>query len=461
MASFAIADGDIQAALLPEAIETVFAYPLSEEVGQTAAGSEILNALESHNGSSPTAIYVHVPFCLHLCEFCGFVKSQYEASSSLQDYVEEVVLELELIHRHLSSPPKIDAIYFGGGTPSLLAPKDVGRILECVSRLFDVAADAELSFEGEALTLLKTGYLDEIARLGFQRLSFGVQTLDPGYRELLNLKPTNSQLKTVLEKSHSRFSEITFDMIYGFPGTTKNFIDQDFSKAAKLASGIADAIEVFRFEIVDASPRFLLSSSSAGLPPRTPQELEEFDEVAFGSLENCGFRRAGFSMACGPEAHVTNKYGDLYYGYGNGQVLGVGRGAQSFFNGVMWGNNLSAAHHVTSISEERFPSTEASAFVENERELVMWPKRGWVPKSLIEGVSDQDTQEKIQNLLSHNIIFDADQTYRVSESNQKLVPRIINFLLPKKQAGLAFSTTKQRMRGIRTNAERTYMRRGK
>lgn len=459
MASCAIADSDTNAALLPEVIETVFAYPLSEEVGQTAANVEILSALESHNGISPTAIYVHVPFCLHLCEFCGFVKSQYDASSSLHDYVEEVVLELELLRRHLSASPRIDAIYFGGGTPSLLSPQHVGRILESVSRLFDIPAGAELSFEGEALTLLKTGYLDEIALLGFQRLSFGVQTLDPGYRELLNLKPTSSQLKAVLEKSRQRFSEITFDMIYGFPGTTENFIDQDFARAAKLASGFADAIEVFRFEIVDASPRFVLGSSSAGLAPRTPQELEEFDAIAFASLENSGFRRTDFSMACVSESNVANKYGDLYYGYGNGQVLGVGRGAQSFFNGIMWGNNLSAAHHARSIREERFPSSEASAFVDHERELVMWPKRGWVPKALIDDVADREFQEKIQTLLSSNILFDADRTYRVSDGSLKLVPRLINYLLPERQAGLALSTTEQRMRGIRTNAERTYMRR--
>src|SRR5512132_3851297 len=130
-----------------------------------------------------TGIYIHVPFCRSRCSYCDFATGIYE-SSAAERYTRAVDKEI-LAWREIESPGEIDTIYFGGGTPSLLSPSQVGSLLKAVRNRFQIKRDTvEVTMEMNPGTVTP-GILKEYRRLGVNRASFGAQTFDD--RELARL----------------------------------------------------------------------------------------------------------------------------------------------------------------------------------------------------------------------------------------------------------------------------------
>ena len=123
----------------------------------------------------PAGIYIHIPFCRARCSYCDFATGAYE-SAQAEAYVRAVASEIAAFQ---STEDALDAdtIYFGGGTPSLLTPAQVGTILEAVRKRFRVATDAEVTMEMNPGTLTLEG-LNAFRALGVNRASFGAQTFD-------------------------------------------------------------------------------------------------------------------------------------------------------------------------------------------------------------------------------------------------------------------------------------------
>src|SRR6185503_8090337 len=172
----------------------------------------------------PAGIYLHIPFCRSRCSYCDFATGMYE-SDLAEGYVRALVREIER-WIEVQSPRPVDTVFFGGGTPSLLAPAQLARILKAVRDRFDIRDDAEITLElnpgdgGEsAAARLET--ILEFRRLGINRASFGAQTFDD--RELKQLGRTHSADDITSTFNHLReagFENINFDLIAGLPGQT-------------------------------------------------------------------------------------------------------------------------------------------------------------------------------------------------------------------------------------------------
>jgi oxygen-independent coproporphyrinogen-3 oxidase len=118
----------------------------------------------------PLGLYVHIPFCSAICNYCNFNRGLYD--EALKDrYVGALLHEIG----HQADGAPADTIFFGGGTPSLLEPAEIGRLIEACRRAFDVAPDAEITLEAnpETVTLER---LEGFLEAGVNRLSFGVQS---------------------------------------------------------------------------------------------------------------------------------------------------------------------------------------------------------------------------------------------------------------------------------------------
>ena len=126
------------------------------------------------------SFYVHIPYCVKRCGYCDFntyTPSELQDGATLElvsnDYIDAVLRELE------SAPTsKVPTIFFGGGTPSLLPPSDLGRVIAAIRNRFDLAADAEITLEAnpDSVTAEK---LAEYLAVGFNRISFGMQSAKP------------------------------------------------------------------------------------------------------------------------------------------------------------------------------------------------------------------------------------------------------------------------------------------
>jgi coproporphyrinogen III oxidase-like Fe-S oxidoreductase len=133
--------------------------------------------------SGELSFYVHIPYCSRRCGYCDFntyTPSELREGGTLEtvsgDYIDAVLREIEIAHA--AAPGKVPTIFFGGGTPSLLPARDLGRVITTIKERFDVAKDCEITLEANPDTV-DEARLAELLEAGFNRISLGMQSAVP------------------------------------------------------------------------------------------------------------------------------------------------------------------------------------------------------------------------------------------------------------------------------------------
>lgn len=172
----------------------------------------------------PLGIYIHVPFCTTRCGYCDF--NTYTASelgpepgASRAGYIEAAIQELDLAARVLGSQaPPISTIFVGGGTPTVLPPDELGRLVAAVRDRFGLVEDAEVTTESNPESV-DAAALDRLRELGFNRISFGMQSVVPHVLATLDrMHSPGRPQQAVAEARKAGFANINLDLIYGTPG---------------------------------------------------------------------------------------------------------------------------------------------------------------------------------------------------------------------------------------------------
>lgn len=176
-------------------------------------------------------IYIHVPFCKKKCLYCDFYSLG--ASEKTQQYHLFIEKELTLRKRFIPNE-RIDTIYFGGGTPSLLAASQVNHILNCISKTFDVSADAEITIEvnpDDVTADLMKAYRN----IGVNRVSIGIQSLTDDELKFMGRRHNADDAEKSVEISiNNGFDNISIDLIYGIPNSTIESWEYSLKKAFSL-----------------------------------------------------------------------------------------------------------------------------------------------------------------------------------------------------------------------------------
>ncbi|MCA9543844.1 MAG: oxygen-independent coproporphyrinogen III oxidase [Myxococcales bacterium] len=193
---------------------------------------------------APLSVYMHVPFCEKLCHYCGCNVIVAKNRAKADPYLDAMRTEIELVARHLGGRRQVSQVHWGGGTPTFL---DIARIEQLWGHLrahFDLTEDAEVSVEINPVTT-SLAQLEALRRLGFNRISLGVQDLDPRVQEAIGRHQTVEQTVEALEFSRGLgFKSVNFDLIYGLP-------HQDIHTWAETLDGVIqlqpDRIAVYSF----------------------------------------------------------------------------------------------------------------------------------------------------------------------------------------------------------------------
>lgn len=161
-------------------------------------------------------IYIHVPFCHRKCTYCAFYsKPVVSGRWPVVSYVDALLAEMEDRRNEQAHP--IRTVYFGGGTPSILPIEQLARIVEGLHSHFDLSNLEEMTIEANPEDL-SPEYLSEIRKMGFNRLSIGIQSLDDDMLRLLNRRHTAQQAIEAVENANAAgFDNISVDFIYGLP----------------------------------------------------------------------------------------------------------------------------------------------------------------------------------------------------------------------------------------------------
>lgn len=167
-------------------------------------------------------IYVHIPFCKQICNYCDFYKVG--NLSKVDRFIEALLREIKIKKCLLNET--VNTVYFGGGTPSLLKPDELMRIIESLKRNFTISDDAEFTIELNPEDS-SADYYNSIKGIGFNRLSIGIQSFSDNISEFLNRRHNSATtFKSIDLALLSGFKNISIDLIYGIPGQSiSNFID--------------------------------------------------------------------------------------------------------------------------------------------------------------------------------------------------------------------------------------------
>jgi len=257
-------------------------------------------------------LYIHIPFCSSRCSYCDFATGIYQ-SELAERYVRALVAEIE------TSPyadARVDTIYFGGGTPSLLDPSQLEPILGAARDRFDLAEAAEITLEinpGSA-TLER---LRAFRELGINRASFGAQTFDD--RELAKLGRSHTASdarRTFHDLRAAGFANVSFDLIAGLPGQTLAGWERNVDEALELRP---EHLSFYLLEVHSGTP--LAQHIERGVQPKPDEDLAAvMYEMMLERAAVAGYEHYEISNLCLPgfESRHNTKYwtGEPYFGFG-------------------------------------------------------------------------------------------------------------------------------------------------
>jgi oxygen-independent coproporphyrinogen III oxidase len=195
----------------------------------------------------PLSLYVHLPFCEARCSFCGCHVVVARRRSVADGYLDRVIAEADLVAEQLGERRLLTQYHWGGGTPTSYTPADLTRLHMALLERFEVAGDAEVAIEVDP-RVTTPEHLEVLRGLGFNRVSLGVQDLDPTVQQLIGRNQTWSETAELHgAASELGFASINHDLIYGLPGQTPASFSATLERVLELRP---DRVAVYSFAYV-------------------------------------------------------------------------------------------------------------------------------------------------------------------------------------------------------------------
>jgi oxygen-independent coproporphyrinogen-3 oxidase len=325
-------------------------------------------------GRRPFGVYVHVPFCVTRCGYCDF--NTYTDLGGLQgSYAETAVREIRLAGRVLGdAAPPVDTVFVGGGTPTVLAPDDLGAILRAIDDELGLAPGAEVTTEANPDSV-DADSLKRLRDVGFNRVSFGMQSAVPHVLSVLDRTHTPGRPEAAVQEARAAgFEQISLDLIYGTPGES----DADWSASLDAAVG-AQPTHVSAYAlIVEDGTRLARQVARGELPAPDDDVLADRYLVADERLAHLGWYEVSNWGA--PCRH------NVGYWTG-GDWWGIGPGAHSHVGGVRWWNVKHPASYAARLQAGASPGAGRELLSDEDRRveriLLEVRLRSGVPLSLL------------------------------------------------------------------------------
>jgi oxygen-independent coproporphyrinogen-3 oxidase len=320
-------------------------------------------------------LYLHIPFCLRRCGYCDFFSTEGKRRL-IPAYVRALVRELEIIGG-AGERPAVDSVFFGGGTPSLLDPRQAARILETIRRAFRLAPDAEITLEANPGTLDRI-QLVSYRKAGINRLSLGFQSMeDADLRMLGRIHSTADAQRTFADARRAGWTNISLDLIFGLPRQTVAAWERTIGGVLALAP---EHLSLYSLTL-ERGTALARAVRCGGLPAPDEDLAAEMYELAEEKLAAGGYRHYEISnwardRAAGEESPVGQERNVRMAGFPGYACrhnlrywltlpyLGLGAGAHGCAAGRRYANIRSVEKYIQRMREDRrrhFPLSPAAA----------------------------------------------------------------------------------------------------
>ncbi|NPV72807.1 MAG: radical SAM family heme chaperone HemW [Pelotomaculum sp.] len=298
-------------------------------------------------------LYVHVPFCVKKCLYCGFVSFRLDREAAGL-YLNALLREIELYGAALcGSEKEVSSLFIGGGTPTCLPGDGLIKILQALKVHFRLLPECEVTVEANPGTVTLGG-LSVLREAGVNRLSLGVQSFQDRLLKVLGRAHGSGEAeKAVRLARQAGFANLNLDFIFGIPGQTAAEWLETLEKAVELAP---EHIAVYGLQLEEGTP-LERAVAGGGLEP-CPEELELFMyRTAVEYLKKHGYIHYEISNFARPGRECLHNLGYWL----NRPYLGLGPAAHSCFRGERFANEPSLERYCRLLSRGVFPVQERHA----------------------------------------------------------------------------------------------------
>lgn len=326
------------------------------------------NSQEPHNIS----LYVHIPFCPQRCHFCGCNNIIGIGKSVIRQYIDALKVEIDSVVKNLDTNRPVTQIHWGGGTPNSISMDFIREVMEYIKARFIIADNPEIAMECSP-AYLDFHHIDELAEIGFNRISLGIQDFRNDVLDIVNRKAPKHPVEDIVAKLRSTgFTGINLDLIYGLPLQTVESFQESVERAAAINP---DRLVTFSYAHVPWVKDYQKKLEEVGLP--SPSEKLSMLVNSYKYLAEKGYVSIGMDHYAKPEDELSiglaqKKLHRNFQGYctreTTGQVYGFGSSAISQLYGAYSQNVKDVHEYIELVSKTGFAIERG--YVLNQDELI-------------------------------------------------------------------------------------------
>jgi putative oxygen-independent coproporphyrinogen III oxidase len=319
----------------------------------------------SQLGAQSLSAYVHIPFCASRCGYCDFntyTADELGPGANRADYAGTVIREIDFARGVLGeNTTPLHSVFFGGGTPTLLPPNDLARILHALRDTFALAPDAEITTEANPDSVDKAS-LAALRDAGFTRISFGWQATAPHVLAVLErTHNVDKALAAVRAAQDVGFEHVSVDLIYGTPGETHDNFRAALTSA--IDSGV-DHVSAYAL-IVEDGTRLGAAVKRGTVPQPSDDVAADRYVIADELLSSAGLEWYEVSNWARPGGECRH---NLAY-WRNADWWGFGPGAHSHIGGTRWWNVRHPSAYATRIDAGESPAQAREELTDADQKL--------------------------------------------------------------------------------------------
>ncbi len=283
-------------------------------------------------------LYIHIPFCKSKCLYCDF-NSYAKSESLIEPYFsalfEEIKIQSTRYHK------KYDTVYFGGGTPTVVDPEFICRMLSALKEHFEISPDAEITAECNPKTIGFDGLL-KLKNAGINRLSIGLQSTCDGFLKKLGRIHSFEDFKDCFQNARNAgFQNISLDLMYGLPDMTLSDWEKTIDEAVSFG---AEHISCYSLKVEEGTPFW---DMDLNLPD--DDLVADMYDLAVRKLGDAGYRR--YEISNFAKGNKVSKHNEKYWLCDD--FLGLGAGAFSCMDGKRFSNALGISEYIKKIEKDK------------------------------------------------------------------------------------------------------------
>jgi oxygen-independent coproporphyrinogen-3 oxidase len=360
----------------------------------------------------PVGLYIHIPFCWQRCHFCAFYL-EIGRPERMDAFRSALTREIELYRlQNLLSGRPLQSIYLGGGTPTALPAPRLVSLLELIRTTWPTEPDLEVTVEAHPATV--TGEdLRLLAGSGFNRISFGAESMqDEDFAPIGRPGSVEDTERAVADARSAGFTNINLDLMYGLPGQT---VQSWRETVAALLALNPSHISCYALTIEEGTKLAHQTSRNPALKPDDGL-LTEMETAAELLLTEAGFIRYEISNYARPGAAC--RHNQLYWT--GADYLGLGPSAQSYVDGVRFGNVADLTTYVDMLGRRALPLAERAVLTssEQQRDALVFGLRliRGVPLDVVDSPEQRD---RVRQLVARGLLESDSDRVRLTPIGQR------------------------------------------